>query len=162
MDEQQAGQRGGEKEDEDIFPHGGECNLKAVSAKHGACGLTRRGQLGRMKPEKVKFMLMAADMKRAVRFYRDVIGLDEIFVSDFWTELRFGDAIVALHGGHDGSRNPTGLSLQYADVLAMAEKIAEGGAKILQAPEQREGEPILLGVFRDAEGNEVFMTQYIG
>ena len=69
---------------------------------------------------------------------------------------------VALHGGHDGSRNPTGLSLQYADVLAMAEKIAEGGAKILQAPEQREGEPILLGVFRDAEGNEVFMTQYIG
>ncbi len=115
-----------------------------------------------MKPEKVKFMLMAADMKRAVSFYRDVIGLEEIFVSDFWTELRFGDAIIALHGGHDGSRNPTGLSFQYADVLAMAEKIAAGGAKILQSPEQREGEPILLGVFRDAEGNEVFMTQYVG
>ena len=47
-----------------------------------------------MKPEKVKFMLMAANMKRAVAFYRDVIGLDEIFVSDFWTELRFGDAIT--------------------------------------------------------------------
>ncbi len=115
-----------------------------------------------MKPEKVKFMLMAADMKRAVSFYRDVIGLEEIFVSDFWTELKFGDAIIALHGGHDGSRNPTGLSFQYADVLAMAEKIAAGGAKILQAPEQREGEPILLGVFRDAEENEVFMTQYVG
>lgn len=115
-----------------------------------------------MKPEKVKFMLMAADMKRAVSFYRDVIGLDEIFVSDFWTELRFGDAIVALHGGHDGSRNPTGLSFQYEDVLAMADKIAKAGAKILQSPEQREGEPILLGVFRDTEGNEVFITQYVG
>lgn len=115
-----------------------------------------------MKPEKVKFMLMAADMKRAVAFYRDVIGLEEIFVSDFWTELSHGDAIVALHGGHDGSRNPTGLGFQYGDVLDMAEKIRQAGATILQAPEQREGEPILLGVFRDAEGNEVFMTQYVG
>lgn len=105
---------------------------------------------------------MAADMKRAVAFYRDVIGLEELFVSEFWTELRHGDAIIALHGGHDGSRNPTGLSIQYEDVLTMAEKIASAGAKILQSPQQREGEPILLGIFRDAEGNEVFITQYVG
>ena len=83
-----------------------------------------------MKPEKVKFMLMAVDMKRAVAFYRDVIGLEEVFVSEFWTELRHGDAIIALHGGHDSSRNPTGLSFQYEDVLAIAEKIAKSGAKI--------------------------------
>ena len=74
-----------------------------------------------MKPEKVKFMLMAADMRRAVRFYRDVIGLEEVFVSDYWTELRHGDAIIALHGGHDGSRNATGLSFQFEYVLAQAE-----------------------------------------
>lgn len=115
-----------------------------------------------MKPEKVKFMLMAADMRRAVAFYRDVIGLEEVFVSDFWTELRHGDAIIALHGGHDGSRNPTGLSFQYEDVLVMAERIAEAGARILQPPQQREGDPVLLGIFRDAEGNEVFITQYVG
>jgi hypothetical protein len=48
---------------------------------------------------------------------------------------------------------------QHAGDLAGVEA---GGAKILQAPEQRDGEPILLGVFRDAEGNEVFMTQYVG
>ena len=115
-----------------------------------------------MKPQKVKFMLMAADMKRAVAFYHDVIGLDEVFVSDFWTELRHGDAIIALHGGHGGSRNPTGLSFQFEDVLATAEKIRQAGATILQPPTQREGEPILLGIYRDAEGNEVFITQYIG
>ncbi|MEZ5386194.1 MAG: VOC family protein [Prosthecobacter sp.] len=115
-----------------------------------------------VKLEKVKFMLMAADMKRAVAFYRDVIGLEEIFVSDFWTELRHGDAVIALHGGHDGTRNPTGLSFQFEDVLAMAEKISTAGATILQPPQQREGEPILLGIYRDAEGNEVFMTQYVG
>lgn len=116
----------------------------------------------RMRLEKVKFMLMATDMRRAVVFYRDVIGLEEIFVSEFWSELRHGDAIVALHGGHDGSRNPTGLTFQYDDVLAMAEKIAKAGAKLLQSPQPREGEPILLGIFRDAEGNEVFITQYVG
>lgn len=105
---------------------------------------------------------MAADMKRAVRFYRDVIGLEEVFVSDFWTELRHGDAIIALHGGHDGSRNPTGLSFQFEDVIAKAEAIRLAGAVLLQPPQQREGEPILLGIYRDAEGNEVFVTQYIG
>ena len=105
---------------------------------------------------------MAVDMKRAVAFYRDVVRLEEVFVSDFWTELRHGDAIIALHGGHDGSRNPTGLSFQYEDVLVMAEKIAQAGARILQSPQRREGEPIMLGVFRDAEGNEVFITQYVG
>lgn len=115
-----------------------------------------------MKPEKVKFMLMAADMRRAVRFYRDVIGLEEVFVSDFWTELRHGDAIIALHGGHDGLRNPTGLSFQFEDVLAKSEAIRQAGAVILQSPGQREGEPILLGIYRDAEGNEVFITQYVG
>jgi predicted enzyme related to lactoylglutathione lyase len=115
-----------------------------------------------MKPEKVKFMLMAANMGRAVRFYRDVIGLEEVFVSDFWTELRHGDAIIALHGGHDGTRNPTGLSFQFEDVLTKADAIREAGATILHAPEQRPGEPILLGIYRDAEGNEVFITQYVG
>lgn len=135
----------------------GQVWRKVEFARQGWLALIRY-----MKPEKVKFMLMAADMKRAVAFYRDVIGLEEVFVSDFWTELRHGDAIVALHGGHDGSRNPTGLSFQYEDVLAMADQITGAGAKILQSPEQRAGEPILLGIFRDAEGNEVFITQYVG
>lgn len=115
-----------------------------------------------MKLEKVKFMLMAVDMKRAVAFYRDVIGLEEVFVSDFWTELRHGDAIIALHGGHDGTRNSTGLSFQFDDVLMKAEAIRKAGAVLLQPPQQREGEPILLGIYRDAEGNEVFVTQYVG
>lgn len=114
------------------------------------------------RPEKVKFMLMAANMSRAVKFYRDVVGLGEIFVSDFWTELSFGDAIIALHGGHDGSKNPTGLSFQFEDVFAAADRIEAGGAKIIESPRQREGEPILLGRFRDREGNEVYITQYLG
>jgi predicted enzyme related to lactoylglutathione lyase len=115
-----------------------------------------------MKPEKIKFMLMASNMGRAVKFYRDVIGFEEIFTTDFWSELAFGDAIIALHGGHDGSKNPTGLSLQFEDVLDAADRIQAGGAAIIETPIQRPGEPLLLGRFRDREGNEVHITQYLG
>lgn len=115
-----------------------------------------------MRPEKVKFMLLATDMQRAIRFYKGTLGFKEVFVSEFWTELAFGDAILAFHGGHDGSVNPTGLSLQYEDVFAVAERIEKAGGIILEAPNQREGEPILLGRYRDPEGNEGFITQYVG
>lgn len=115
-----------------------------------------------LRPEKVKFMLMAEKMGRAVKFYREVIGLGEIFVSDYWSELSFGDAIIALHGGHDGTVNVTGLTFQFEDVFAAAERIEAAGAKIIEPPRQREGEPILLGRYRDREGNVVFITQYVG
>ncbi len=115
-----------------------------------------------MRPEKVKFMLLATHMNRAVRFYSEVLGFEKFFTSEFWSELNYGEAIIAFHGGHDGSVNPTGLSLQYEDVLEVALRITQAGGKILDVPTQREGEPILLGRFRDPEGNEAFITQYVG
>lgn len=107
-------------------------------------------------------MLLAVDMKRAVRFYQSVLGFQPQFVSDFWSELSVGDAIVAFHGGHDGTPNITGLSLQYEDVFEVVDRIEKAGGTILEVPNQREGEPILLGRFRDPEGNEAFITQYVG
>jgi len=115
-----------------------------------------------VRPEKVKFMLLATDMGRAVQFYQTVFGLDQIFVSEFWSELSFGTAIIALHGGHNGTVNPTGLSFQFEDVFDAVERIEKAGGTILEVPNQREGEPILLGRYRDAEGNEGFITQYVG
>ena len=97
-----------------------------------------------------------------MRFYTQALGFEEVFVSEFWSELKCGDAILALHGGHDGSVNSTGLSLQYEDVFDAASRVAQAGGKILDAPNQREGEPILLGRYRDPEGNEGFLTQYVG
>ena len=115
-----------------------------------------------MRPEKVKFMLLAANMKRAVRFYRESFGFETVFTSEFWSELSAGDAILALHGGHDGSINATGLTLQFADVFEVAARVTVAGGLVLDAPVQREGEPILLGRYRDPEGNEGFITQYVG
>ncbi|BCU77000.1 VOC family protein [Luteolibacter sp. LG18] len=115
-----------------------------------------------VKPQAVKMVLMAADMERAVAFYRDVMGFEESFITPHWSELRFGDAVLGLHGGGDGSRVPTGLSIQYADVAQAYADALAAGATAIQAPEQRGGEPIILATVVDPEGNIIMLTQYVG
>lgn len=107
-------------------------------------------------------MIHAQNMDRCVDFYTDVLGLEKGYVSEYWSELKFGDAIIGVHGGGDGSNNPTGLSLQYSDVKAAHESAVNAGATSIVAPHQREGEPIMLGQIRDTEGNEIMLTQYVG
>ena len=103
---------------------------------------------------------MTVDDKAA--FWRDVIGLELTLDSPYWSELTRGDAIVALHGGGSGERNPTGLSLQVSDVEAACAEAQAGGATVERAPEQREGEPIKLAELVDPEGNTFMLTQYVG
>ncbi len=115
-----------------------------------------------MKPDAVKFLLMAEDMNRAVAFYRDVLGFEEGFVSEYWSELRFGDAILGIHGGGDCAPKKTGLSIQYKDVSDAFEIAIAGGATAVQKPEQREGEPIIIALIADTEGNHIGLTQFVG
>lgn len=115
-----------------------------------------------MPVQKVKYMLLAQDMDRAVKFYSSVFGFQQGFVSEHWSELLFGDATIAFHGGGDGTPNATGLSIQVDDATATAAAITQAGGTILEHPAQREGEPIKLGTFRDSEGNEVMLTEWVG
>jgi predicted enzyme related to lactoylglutathione lyase len=112
--------------------------------------------------ESVKYMLMAQDMKRAIRFYRDVVGLEVKFESPEWTELAFGDAIVALHGGGTGVYQKTGLSIQVKDIAAACKEIEAGGGKVATRPVARPNEPIKLAEVQDPEGNLFSLTQYVG
>ena len=112
-----------------------------------------------MLPLSLKHVLVATDMQRAVAFYRELFDLEERVVSEWWSELAFGDAIIALHGGHDGSRNLTGLSFQFESVIEAARQIEKAGGRIITFPSLRAGEPILLGQVRDPEGNEFFITE---
>jgi predicted enzyme related to lactoylglutathione lyase len=112
-----------------------------------------------MTVQKVKFMIMAQDMKRAIAFYTGAFGLQTAFETPDWTELNFGDAVVALHGGWQGGINKTGLSFQVQDINAACVKVQKAGAVIVKAPEDREGEPIYLATVRDTEGNEIMLSQ---
>lgn len=114
-----------------------------------------------MQLQAVKYMLMAQDMPRAVAFYRDVMGFEESFSSAHWSELSSGSAILALHGGGDGARQRTGLSLQYADVASAYSAAIAAGATQIAAPCRREGEPVILGYLADPEGNEIMLTQKV-
>ena len=112
-----------------------------------------------MSNRPVHFEIHASDPDKSIAFYRDLFDLEEHLVTEWWSELTFGDSIIALHGGHDGSRNLTGLSFQFESVVDAARKIEKAGGRILTFPSLRPGEPILLGQVRDPEGNEFFITE---
>lgn len=116
----------------------------------------------RLTPQAVKYVIYVQNMDRAVEFYRDILGFTESYLSPYWSELQFGNAIVGLHGCGDGSRRETGLSVQYEDVASAYQLALAAGATEVQAPVQREGEPIILGILADPEGNEIMLTQFVG
>jgi len=110
----------------------------------------------------IKYVLWAQDMDRAVAFYTRALGLLERFTSPHWSELSWGNAIIALHGGGDGSARETGLSIQVQDLDSACEHAVSIGGKLIQPPISRPGEPIRLATLADTEGNRFMLTQYVG
>lgn len=115
-----------------------------------------------MKLEKIKYLILAQEMDRAIQFYQKVFGLTVSEHSEWWSELTFGDTIVALHGGGDGTPNRTDLSFQVDNIVAACRLIRENGGRIVAEPEKRDGEPIVLATFADTENNQVMLTQWVG
>jgi lactoylglutathione lyase len=68
-----------------------------------------------MKVERLKYVIWAADMNRAVNFYAQVFG---------GTILKQNDIMICdgIIGGGEGSRTWTGLSFQVPDVIEGAPK----------------------------------------
>ena len=115
-----------------------------------------------MKLEKIKYLILAQDMSRALSFYHAVFGLTASVESEGWSEMNFGDSIIALHGGGDGSRHTSDLSFQVDNIVAACRLIRENGGRIVSEPERREGEPIVLATFADTENNVLMLTQWVG
>ena len=115
-----------------------------------------------MKMESVKYVLMVKDMDRGTIFYKDVMGLEVKSKSEMWTEMGFGGAIIALHGGGSGEFSSTGLSFQVDDIETACKDVREGGGRVLSGPSDRPGEPIKLANLVDTEGNGFMLSQYVG
>ena len=112
-----------------------------------------------MKVTKTYFMLMVADMDRAVRFYKDAFGLSEVFTSPEWSELLVGGTTVALHGGRKGEPVETGLGFEVDDLAAAVAAVETAGGSIVKPPEERPGEPIRLAIAQDTEGNRFSVAE---
>ena len=106
-----------------------------------------------------KFLISAANMERAVKFYRDVIGLDVRTSSPGWSELTVGTAVVALHGGGTGEFRRTGLSFTVDDINRACEAVVHGGGSVRSDPEDRNEEGIYLAELTDTEGNGFMMSR---
>jgi lactoylglutathione lyase len=113
-----------------------------------------------MKVLKSYFMLLVDDMDRATDFYRDVFGLRVRFVSPVWSELTWGDATIAFHGGRGGIEpQRTGLGFEVDDVGAACQAVVTAGGQVVIAPADREGEAIRLAEVADPEGNMISVAQ---
>lgn len=113
-----------------------------------------------MKVTKTGFMLNANDMDRALRFYKDVIGLHVSFESPEWSELTYGDATVALHGGkQDTALVESGLYFYVDDIDAACKEVEAAGGHVVAPPDANPDEGIILAMVGDTEGNGFGLCQ---
>ncbi|EDY16058.1 Glyoxalase/bleomycin resistance protein/dioxygenase [Chthoniobacter flavus Ellin428] len=112
-----------------------------------------------MNVERLKYVIWAADMKRAVQFYATVFGGSVLKQNDIISEVAIGNGVIGIHGGGEGKRTWTGLSFQVADVIAGAREIVAAGGQLTREPEPEDGEPAHLAMCVDTEGNEIMLTR---
>ncbi|MCF7762655.1 MAG: VOC family protein [Verrucomicrobia bacterium] len=115
-----------------------------------------------MQVERVKYVIWAADMSRALRFYCDVLGATVARQSEVISEVELCGAIIGIHGGGEGKRTWTGLSFQVADVIEGAREVVSGGGQLTREPQTEGGEPPHLAMCIDPEGNEFMLTRKRG
>jgi len=97
----------------------------------------------------IKFV---ADMNRAVKFYRDVLGLSLQFESPGWSEFITGETTLALHPASE--KNPAGaveLGFAVADIQKFHEVMSAKSVQFSMPPTKQDFGG-LLAQFVDSEG----------
>ena len=124
--------------------------------------ITPHAKTRRMNVERVKYVIWAADIRRAVRFYCEVLGGMVVKESDVISEVVVCGATIGIHGGGEGKRTWTGLTFQVPDVIAGAREVVVGGGQLTREPQPEDDEPPHLAMCVDSEGNEFMLTRKRG
>jgi len=95
------------------------------------------------------------DMDRAVKFYRDTMGLPLKFQSPGWSELATGETTLALHPASE--KNGAGkveMGFNVPDLTRFYDEMRTQGVKFTMLPKKQDfgGE---LAQFEDSEGAHV-------
>ena len=96
-------------------------------------GRPQRAYTGGMNIERVKYVIWAADMDRAIGFYRDLCGGTVLKHNTAIAEVEIKGSVIGIHSGGEGKR-----------------------------PEPENGEPPHLAMCVDPEGNEFRLTRKRG
>jgi lactoylglutathione lyase len=118
--------------------------------------------MAKMKVERVKYVLWAVDLRRAVQFYREVLGGEVVKDSEVMSEVVVCGATIGIHSGGEGGRTWTGLAFQVPDVISGAREVVAGGGRLSREPQPEGGEPPHLAMCVDPEGNEFMLTRKRG
>ena len=91
--------------------------------------------------ELVEVIVYVRDMRRAIGFYRDVLGLEVTFESEFWTTLATGPCTLALHATDRRERSvaepdPTFL---VADLDGERDRLVAAGVEVTEIREPAPG-----------------------
>lgn len=108
-----------------------------------------------MAPKVSYAILFVADMDRAVRFYRDTLGLALKFQSPDWSEFATGETTLALHRASE--KNPVGkveLGFSVADLQAFYKEMSAKGVKFPMPPAKQDFGG-MLAQFTDSEGAHI-------
>ncbi len=102
-----------------------------------------------------------SDMKRAVKFYRDILNMSVSFESEHWTSMDCAGVMIGLHWTH-GEKVPSfkrdshgahcggTLTLISDDVSKDRSILEQAGAKILGEMDESWGHML---IFEDPDGN---------
>ena len=112
-----------------------------------------------MLVERVKYVIWAADLARATQFYPDVFGATVTKTNSVMAEVEIAGAILGIHGGGEGKRTWTGISLQVADVVAGAAEVVANGGGLVREPQEEDGEAPHLAMCHDTDGNEFMLIR---
>ena len=99
-----------------------------------------------------------ADMDRAVRFYRDVVGLPLRFQSPGWSEFSTGETTLALHPASE--KNPAGkleLGLGVSNIHQFCDDLSSKGVHFPMPPKKQDFGG-LLAQFVDSEGAHISVS----
>ncbi|MCX7621856.1 MAG: VOC family protein [Acidimicrobiales bacterium] len=104
-----------------------------------------------MSVTRTYFTLNVADMERAIAFYEGVLGPVVRLRGSEWSELKLGEATVALHASGARPRE-TGLVIEVDDLDAACEAVVRSGGSIANPPQPLPDGTRMADVI-DTEGN---------
>ena len=113
-----------------------------------------------MRASRITRVIGVTDMTRAVRFYRQALGLEVQRESPHWTDLTCGDGNLALQSYRPDPEAPvhTMVIFTVADLdAAVVDAEAAGGA--LQSRHDNDHAPVLIAHVLDTEKNVIQLAQ---
>ena len=105
-------------------------------------------------------VLFVSDVERAARFYRDRLGLEEVYESDGRVALQCGSIRVLLHPTEEGARGASNVELyfQVDDVDDAISRLRSQGVGVLLDPTDEPWGERNAAVL-DPDGYPIYLTQ---